>query len=192
MARPSRSLRPTPTHWRSRDPRWPARISAGARAAAPAQRGDGRPSACDRPWGNRRPDSAAAAATRIARQRARDVDALIVEACQPIGRGLRRRGSDRTAEAVGRDLDGLRRRRTPASASARRRRAGAPAATRYPDIRSRSASMRRRRDRDRRTQNARPSAGYATQTSIRSRNAYTHVIEFSTSVQFDLFCWYRI
>ena len=37
--------------------------------------------------------------------------------------------------------------------------------------------MRRCKDRDRRTRTARPSAGYATQTSIRSRNAYTNAIE---------------
>src|SRR4029450_9487600 len=42
---------------------------------------------------------------RIARYRAGDVDAFI-EAGQPIGRGLRNRGPDRTAEGVGGDLDG--------------------------------------------------------------------------------------
>src|SRR5260370_6431541 len=68
------------------------------------------------------------------------------------------------------------RRRTPVSASVRRRGAAARAARRYPDIRSPPASMRRRRDRHRRTRNARPSGGYATVTSIRSRNA-THAIE---------------
>ena len=43
---------------------------------------------------------------RIARHGSRDVDALIVEAGQPIGRGLRRGGSDRTAERERCDLDG--------------------------------------------------------------------------------------
>src|SRR6266702_2422688 len=42
---------------------------------------------------------------RIARHRAGDVDALIIEAREPIGGGSRRRGSDRTAEREGRDVD---------------------------------------------------------------------------------------
>ena len=43
---------------------------------------------------------------RIARHGSRDVDALIVEAGEAVGRGLRRGGSDRTAEREGCDLDG--------------------------------------------------------------------------------------
>ena len=42
----------------------------------------------------------------VARQRAGDVETRVFEAGQTIERGLRRRGSDRAAEAVGGDLDG--------------------------------------------------------------------------------------
>src|SRR4030095_10843898 len=42
---------------------------------------------------------------RAARQRTRDVDVVPVEACETIGRSLRRRGSDRTAKTVGGELD---------------------------------------------------------------------------------------
>ena len=120
---------------------------------------------------------------RIARHRTRDVDALMVEACQPIGRGLRRGRSNRTAEAERRDLNGAGRGEHAASASAPPRPAGGPATMQYPDIRSRSASMRRRKDRGRRTQSARPSAGYATQTWIRSRNAYTIELQYIRAIR---------
>ena len=43
--------------------------------------------------------------------------------------------------------------------------------------------MRRRRDRGRRTPNARPSAGYATQTSIRSRNTYTIELQYIRAIR---------
>src|SRR4029077_1501124 len=43
---------------------------------------------------------------RIAGHRSRDVDALIVETCEAVGRGLRRGGSDRAANRERRDLDG--------------------------------------------------------------------------------------
>src|SRR6185312_225033 len=42
----------------------------------------------------------------VARNRARDVGRGTFEACEPIGRALRRGGSDRTAKAVGSELDG--------------------------------------------------------------------------------------
>ncbi len=180
--------------WRSRGPR-----SAGARSAGLAvSAGGGGVRRRRSPFSVRSTLGKSAARIarrrrdeRIARHRTGDVDALIVEA----RRADRLRFAARRFRSGGRKLKVATWMVPPAENTRFCQRsgdaaAGGPAAKRYPDIRSRSASARRRKDRGRRARTARPSAGYATQTLIRSRNAYTIERQYIRAIR--SFCWYRI
>src|SRR5438034_11246343 len=92
-------------HSTSTDPRWPAPWSDGFRGLCGP---GGETIALQRPidfWKIGRLIARQRRDQRVARQRTRDVNVVTVEACETIGRSLRRRGSDRTAKTVGGELD---------------------------------------------------------------------------------------